>query len=151
MTLETAQEPLWPLILYFAVVIILVAGMIVASSVLGQRHRQRATHIPYESGITPTGVAPVRYSIDFYLVAMFFVIFDLESIFIFAWAVAVREAGWAGYAEILVFIGILAASLVYLWRVGALEWKKNASPDGGQTGGRIRACRGSTTLQGMNR
>jgi NADH-quinone oxidoreductase subunit A len=136
LTLETVQEPFWPLILYFAAVIILVAGMIAASYVLGQRHRQRATHLPYESGITPTGAAHLRYGIDFYLVAMFFVIFDLESIFIFAWAVAVRKTGWAGYAEILVFIGVLAAALLYLWRVGALDWgntrrPKAAKPVGG--------------------
>ena len=122
MSLDTVQGPLWPFILYFVFVIVLVAGMIGTSYVLGQRHRQRATNIPYESGIRPTGSARLRYSAAFYLVAMFFVIFDLESIFIFAWAVAVKEVGWAGYAEILVFIGVLVAALVYLWRVGALDW-----------------------------
>ena len=114
--------PLWPLGLYSGLVVFLVASMLGVSWVLGQRHRQRATHIPYESGISPTGTARLRYFADFYLVAMFFVIFDVESIFIFAWAVAMRETGWAGYAEILVFIGVLVAALVYLWRVGALDW-----------------------------
>ena len=77
---------------------------------------------PYESGIVSEGSARVRVSAKFYLVAMFFVIFDLEAVFIFAWAIAARELGWAGYSEILVFIAILVAALAYLWRLGALDW-----------------------------
>jgi NADH-quinone oxidoreductase subunit A len=65
----------------------------------------------------------VRLAVPYYPVAIFFVIFDLEAIFIFAWAVAFREAGWLGYLEMLFFIGVLAASLVYLWRIGALDWR----------------------------
>ena len=61
-------------------------------------------------------------SARFYLVAMFFVVFDLEAVFLFAWAVAAREVGWAGYWEVLIFIGVLMAALMYLWRVGALDW-----------------------------
>ncbi len=113
---------LWPLVLYFGVVLILVAGMIGVSYVLGERHRDRATGDPYESGIVSTGSARLRISVRFYLVAMFFVVFDLEAVFIFAWAVALREVGWSGYIEALVFIGVLVATLVYLWREGALDW-----------------------------
>jgi NADH-quinone oxidoreductase subunit A len=96
--------------------------MLGLSSLLGQRHTDRATGEPYESGIVSTGSARLRLSAEFYLVAMFFVIFDLEAVFIFAWAIAFREVGWAGYSEILVFIGILIAALIYLWRQGALDW-----------------------------
>ncbi|MDA8090399.1 MAG: NADH-quinone oxidoreductase subunit A [Nitrospiraceae bacterium] len=92
------------------------------SYVLGQRHRERETAQPYESGIISTGTARVRFDVKFYLIAMFFVVFDLESLFIFSWAVAVRESGWAGYVEALIFIGVLMAALVYLWRLGALDW-----------------------------
>jgi NADH-quinone oxidoreductase subunit A len=60
--------------------------------------------------------------VKFYLVAMFFVIFDLETVFIFAWAIAFRDVGWVGYIDILVFVGVLVAALVYLWRLGALNW-----------------------------
>ncbi len=77
---------------------------------------------PYESGIVSTGAAHDRLSVHYYLVAMFFVIFDLEAVFIFAWAVALRQAGWAGFVEVAVFIGILIAALAYLWRLGALDW-----------------------------
>ncbi len=114
--------PLWPLGVYFIAVVLLVTTILVVSYFLGQRHREPTTGEAYESGFPPTGSARLRFHIDFYLVAMFFVIFDVESIFIFAWAIAWRELGWAGYIEVLIFIGILLAALVYLWRVGGLDW-----------------------------
>ena len=113
---------LWPMVVYFVLTILIVTAMIAVSYVLGQRHRERATGEPYESGIAATGSAQVRFDVRFYLVAMFFVIFDIETVFIFAWAVAVRELGWFGYFEVLIFIGILAIALIYLWRLGALDW-----------------------------
>jgi NADH-quinone oxidoreductase subunit A len=96
--------------------------MITFSYFLGERHRQRQTGEPYESGVAPTGTARLRFHIRFYLTAMFFVIFDLEAVFVYAWAVSIRETGWTGYIEMLIFIGVLAAALVYLWRVKALDW-----------------------------
>lgn len=124
------SSPLWPLAVYGAAAVLIVAAMIAASSVLGQRHRERATGEPYESGVVPTGSARVRFDIKFYLVAMFFLIFDLEAVFLYAWAVGVRETGWSGFAEMLIFTGVLAAALAYLWRMGALDWgrKKNGKP-----------------------
>lgn len=120
---QTAQTTsLWPLVVYFLASVAIVSGMILLSYVLGQRHRGRATGEPYESGMVATGPAHVRFDVKFYLVAMFFVIFDIEAVFIFAWSIAIREAGWAGYVEILVFIAIMVCALVYLWRIGALEW-----------------------------
>jgi len=122
---------LWPLIVYFLSVVGLVATMIALSSVLGERHREKQTDEPYESGIASTGTARVRFDVKFYLIAMFFVIFDLEAVFVFAWAVSIRETGWIGYAEMLVFIGILVAALIYIWKLGALEWGafvKTSSP-----------------------
>ena len=88
---------LWPLAVYFAAVILLVAGMLALSYGLGQRHQEPATGVQYESGIRSEGSAQVRLSVKFYLVAMFFVIFDLEAVFIFLWAIAGRELGWTGY------------------------------------------------------
>ena len=113
---------LWPLVLYFAAVIVLVAVMLGASYVLGSKHTAKAMVQPFESGIVSVGTARLRFPAKFYLVAMFFVIFDLEAVFVFAWAIALRQVGWAGYIEVLVFIGVLVAALVYLWRVGALDW-----------------------------
>ena len=119
------QTPLWPLVVYFAGVLAVVAGMLLISYVLGQKHNERATGIPYESGMLPTGSARLRVNVKYYLVAMFFVIFDLETVFIVAWAIAFRELGWAGYVEILIFIAVLLAGLVYLWRQGALDWNRH--------------------------
>ena len=117
---------LWPLGVYLVIVVMLVVAMLGLSFVLGQRHHDRATGTPYESGILSQGSARVRLSAKFYLVAMFFVIFDLEAVFIFAWAIAVRETGWTGYAEATGFIAVLLATLVYLWRVGALDWRQGS-------------------------
>ena len=114
--------PLWPLVAYFIVVVGLVGLILVLSYVLGQHHDEPATGEPFESGIKVTGSARLRFDVKYYLVAMFFVIFDLESAFILAWAVAARENGWSGYIEILVFIAVLVAGLAYLWRLGALDW-----------------------------
>ena len=122
MLVNGQTETLWTLGIYFVAVLLLVATMLAISHVLGERHNERATGSPYESGILSEGSARVRLSAKFYLVAMFFVIFDLEAVFIFAWAVAARELGWAGYDEIFVFIAILVAALAYLWRLGALDW-----------------------------
>jgi len=117
---------LWPLAVYLVIVLALVVAMLGLSFVLGQRHHERATDSPYESGILSQGSARVRLSAKFYLVAMFFVIFDLEAVFLFAWAVSVRETGWQGYAEAAVFIAVLLATLVYLSRVGALDWRQGS-------------------------
>ena len=77
---------------------------------------------PYECGIEAQSDARDRYSIRYYLVAMLFVIFDVEALFLFAWSVSIRESGWAGFVEASIFIAILLAGLVYLWRIGALDW-----------------------------
>ncbi|MCA9872670.1 MAG: NADH-quinone oxidoreductase subunit A [Anaerolineales bacterium] len=113
---------LWPLAVYALAVFLLVGAMVGLSYVLGERHHGRATGEPYESGILNTGTARLRLRVSYYLVAMFFVIFDLEAVFIYAWAVAFWPLGWAGLIEITIFIAFLLAGLVYLWRVGALEW-----------------------------
>ena len=112
----------WPLLVYFVFVVVLVAAVIGVSYLLGQRHSEPATGEPYEGGIVSEGSARVRFSVRYYLVAMFFVVFDLEAVFLFAWAGAARELGWAGYWGILLFVGMLFAALVYIWRVGALDW-----------------------------
>jgi NADH-quinone oxidoreductase subunit A len=117
-----ATMPLWPLVAYFGVVVVMVAGILALSWVLGQRRRDRQTGQPYESGMVSTGSARGPLSAEFYLIAMFFVIFDLEAVFLFAYAIAYDRLGWAGYVEMLIFVGVLAAALGYLWKVGALDW-----------------------------
>ena len=96
--------------------------MLGASWLLGGRDWGRAKHEPFESGVVGSGSTRMRLSAKFYLVAMFFVIFDLEAVFLFSWAIAVKESGWPGFIEAFIFIFVLVVSLVYLWRIGALEW-----------------------------
>jgi len=123
MTMGAAVNgPLWPIVVYFGAVLVLVAGILGLSHILGQRHRSPQTGQPFESGIVSTGSARIRWDVRYYRVAMFFVVFDLEAAILFAWAVAARALGWPGYIEVIIFIGVLFAALVYLWRVGALDW-----------------------------
>ena len=112
----------WPLVAYFFLVMALTAGILMLSHVLGERHKAGAADEPFESGIVTVGLARLRLSAKFYLIAMFFVIFDVEAVFLFAWAVAFRELGWVGYIEAAIFIGVLGAALVYVWQLGALDW-----------------------------
>ena len=112
----------WPFMIYAAIVLLLVVVMIGLSFVLGERHKEKLTDEPYESGIPPTGNARLRFSSHFYLIAIFFVIFDLDAVFILAWAISFRELGFAGYLGILVFIGILLAVLVYEIGIKALDF-----------------------------
>ena len=116
----------WPFIVFASIIIILIGIIIGLSYVLGERHKEKTTDEPYESGIPPTGDARLRFSSGFYIIAMFFVIFDLDAAFIMLWAVSFRELGLPGYIGILVFIGLLIILLIYELSIGALEF----GPDG---------------------
>ncbi|TDU28811.1 NADH dehydrogenase subunit A [Panacagrimonas perspica] len=116
----------WAIAVYVTVTFAIIGIMLLGSWLLGGRAWGRAKEEPFESGVLGAGSTRLRLSAKFYLVAMFFVIFDLEAVFLFAWAISVRESGWPGFIEALVFISILVASLAYLWRIGGLEW----APDG---------------------
>jgi NADH-quinone oxidoreductase subunit A len=110
------------LAVYVVAVLGLVGLMLAASYLLGGRSYGRAKQQPFESGAVAVGTALMRMPAKFYLVAMLFVIFDLEAVFLYAWAVSVRQNGWAGFAMATTFIAVLLAALFYLWRVGALDW-----------------------------
>jgi NADH-quinone oxidoreductase subunit A len=116
------------LAVYFGIVLLLAVVLLAASALLGERHHERATDLPYESGVVSTGSARLRFGVSFYLVAVFFVVFDLEAAFLFAWAVALRAIGWAGYLEGLIFIGVLMAAFGYLWRSGGLAFASGFRP-----------------------
>ena len=120
--MTTPSSTTWPLAVYALAVVGMVVATMVISALIGQRHRERATGVPFESGIPPTGTTQQRIFTEFYLIALFAILFDLEAVFLFAWAVAARELGWSGYIQVLVFISILGAALAYLWRTGALDW-----------------------------
>lgn len=113
---------IWPLLIYFLSALSLVGAILSLSHFLGERHRERESYEIYESGIEPLGTARLNLDVKFYLVAVFFVIFDLESVFVIAWAAAVRESGWRGFAVISLFIITLLVALLYIWRLGGLDW-----------------------------
>ncbi len=117
-----ADTALWPFVVYFVAVLLLVATMLGLSWVLGERRANKATNMPFESGVLSVGSPQIHLSVEFYLVAIFFVIFDLETVFIFAWAVAFFELGWEGFVAVGIFIAILGVALVYELSTGALDW-----------------------------
>ncbi|MFT4873688.1 NADH-quinone oxidoreductase subunit A [Congregibacter sp.] len=112
----------WPFGVYFLGVLLLVATMLVLSWILGQHRANAATNMPFESGVVSVGSAQMQMSVEFYLVAILFLIFDLETVFILAWAVAFFELGWSGFAAVSLFILILVVALIYELSTGALDW-----------------------------
>lgn len=127
----------WPAAVFAVLVFALTGAILLLTHLLGERHGDLGTGERYESGIEPAGPLPQRLSIEFYQLAIFFVVFDIEAVFIVGWAVAARHLGWAGYLEVLVFALLLLAGLLYLWKEGALDW----GPSGRARRGREQASR----------
>jgi len=119
---ESELSAYGPLLLQFVLAAGL-AGVIVALSTLVGRHRQsQAKDQAYECGIRPTGDAREPFSVQFYLVAMLFILFDIEAIFLYPWALVYHDLRWFGFTEMVIYIGILLAGYIYLWKKGALNW-----------------------------
>jgi NADH-quinone oxidoreductase subunit A len=112
-----------PLVIYAVIVVGVVVLLITLSNVLGPSKPYKSKLLPYESGIVPEDPARKRYSVRFYLTAMLFIIFDVEAVFFYPWAVVLHQLRWYGVIEMLVFIGILLVALVHIWRKGGLEWE----------------------------
>ncbi len=123
-------SPWEPGILALGVFTVMAAVLVIALlSVAGWLGEKKPTHEklrPYECGIIPTGTARFRYPIAFYLIAAFFLIFDVEAAYIFSWAIAFDRLGWSGWLQISFFIAILLISLFYIWKKGGLEWGPTA-------------------------
>ena len=118
----TTSPEFWASAFYVVAVIALCGIIIGLSALLGPRSGARARNEPFESGVVSASPERLRLSAKFYLVAVFFVIFDVEALYLYAWAISLRETGWPGFVEAAIFIGILVGSLVYLARIGALDW-----------------------------
>jgi NADH-quinone oxidoreductase subunit A len=101
---------------------LLAAGLITVSYLLGKRVKNRVKDMPYESGMVPTGDARQRFSVKFYLVAMLFIVFDIEAIFLYPWAVVYRELLMPGFIEMLIFVILILSGFFYIWKKGALDW-----------------------------
>ena len=112
-----------PLAIFAAIILLVVGALVTLSFVTGPSKPYKAKLLPYESGIVPTAPAHRRLSVRFYLTAMLFIIFDVEAVFFYPWAVLLRQLRWYGVIEMLVFIGILAVALAHIWRKGGFEWE----------------------------
>src|SRR3989339_1157285 len=110
-----------PVLIFILIAVGLVAVIVVLSELLGKKKHFASKDMPYECGMDPIGDARSRYTVRFYVIAMFFIVFDIEAIFLYPWAVVFKPLGWFGFVEMLVFIGIIAVGLVYVWGKGALE------------------------------
>src|SRR5580658_4503960 len=119
---QTYAETYWPVLLQALIAMAVATGMIGISYILGKKVRNRVKDMPYECGIVPTGSARERFSVKFYLVGMLFIVFDIETVFLFPWVVVYRELKMFGFCEMLVFIVLVLSGFFYIWKKGALDW-----------------------------
>ncbi len=113
-----------PIFVHFALAALLTGGLLAAHAVLGGRHRHLPGKVePYESGVWPIGSARERVPIRYYLIAMLFLLFDVEAVFLYPWAVVARDLRIFGLIEMLTFVGVLGLGFLYAWKRGALEWQ----------------------------
>jgi len=113
-----------PILVHVLVVVALGLAMIGLSTWVGVKRPSREKLAPYECGISPVGDARERFSVSFYLVGMLFILFDVEAVFLYPWAVVYRSLGWFGFVEMFLYIAILLAGYVYVWKKGALDWSR---------------------------
>ena len=112
----------FPVLVQALLAMALAGGLLTVSYLLGKKVRNRVKDMPYESGITPTGDARSRFSVKFYLVGMLFILFDIEAIFLYPWAVVYRELKMFAFVEMLVFVILILSGFFYIWKKGALDW-----------------------------
>ena len=115
-------EVYFPVLVQVIIAMAVAAGLIGASALLGKRAKSPLKDTPYESGMAPTGTARERFSVKFYLVGMIFILFDIEAIFLYPWAVVFRQLKMFGFFEMLLFIGLVMVGFFYVWKKGALDW-----------------------------
>ncbi len=125
---ETQLEVYFPVILQALIACAVGAGMIGISFLLGKKLKNKVKDSPYECGVAPIGSARERFSVKFYLVAMIFILFDLEAIFLFPWVVVYKDLGWFGFVVMLLFVDLILGGFYYIYKKGVFDW----SPIGGQ-------------------
>jgi len=118
----TYSQLYFPVLVQVVIAAVLAAGLIGASTLLGKRARSPLKNTPYESGMAPVGSARERFSVKFYLVGMIFILFDIEAVFLYPWAVVYRQLKMFAFAEMFVFIALVMVGFFYVWKKGALDW-----------------------------
>jgi NADH-quinone oxidoreductase subunit A len=117
-------ELYFPVFVQIVIAAAVAGALVVLSTVLGKHVRDRAKDMPYESGMNPIGSARERFSVKYYLVGIVFILFDIEAIFLYPWAVVYRSLRFFGFLEMLIFIVLVLSGFFYIWKKGALEWGK---------------------------
>jgi len=125
---ETYAQSYFPVLVQVLIAIALAAGLVAASSLLGKRAKSPLKDTPYESGMAPVGSARERFSVKFYLVGMIFILFDIEAVFLYPWAVVYRQLKMFGFAEMFVFVALVLVGYFYVWKKGALDWSSEGAP-----------------------
>jgi NADH-quinone oxidoreductase subunit A len=122
------NELYFPVLIQIILAAAIAGGLIFAGLFFGQRRTNAAKDSPYESGVKPVGSARERFSVKFYLVAMLFILFDIEAVFLYPWAVVYRELGMFGFVEMLLFMVLVLCGFFFVWKKGALDWTIERSP-----------------------
>jgi len=122
-------EVYFPVLLQVAIAMAVATLMLGLSYLLGKKVRDRVKDMPYESGIVPIGDARQRFSVKFYLVGMLFILFDIEAIFLYPWAVVYRQLKMFAFVEMLIFIVLIFCGFFFIWKKGALDWSYSDRPD----------------------
>jgi NADH-quinone oxidoreductase subunit A len=122
-TLSPWEPSIFALTIYAILILAVIASQLFLASWLGERKPSIEKSRPYECGIIPTGSARFRYPVPFYLIAIFFLIFDVEGAYILSWAVTYKDLGWGGWAQMAFFIVVLLLGLLYIWKRGGLDWR----------------------------
>jgi len=110
------------LAVFMLAIFVLIGIILIMTSWLGEKRSEPDKQLPYESGIIPSGTARLRYPVPFFMVAIFFLLFDVEGAYIFSWSVALRSLGWMGWCQMAFFIFVLLLGLIYIWAKGGLDW-----------------------------
>lgn len=127
---DSYNQLYFPVLLQVIIAMAVAGGMIGASRLLGRRVRNRVKDMPYECGIIPTGSARGRFSVKFFLVGMLFILFDIEAVFLYPWAVVFRELKLFAFVEMFIFIVLILCGFFYIWKKGALDWSESEPPGG---------------------
>lgn len=117
-------ETYFPVLVQIAIAVLVASALVALSYLVGKRVKDRVKDSPYECGMVPTGSARERFSVKFYLVAIVFILFDIEAVFLYPWAVVYRELKMFAFVEMLLFIVLILSGFFYVWKKGALDWSQ---------------------------
>ncbi len=128
--MPTTLVQIWfPVVVQTILAMVIAAALVTLSFAIGHRVKNKIKDTPYECGITPTGDARQRFSVKFYMVAMLFILFDIEAIFLYPWAVVYKKLRMFGFLEMLTFVVLILAGFFFIWKKGVIDWARNEEPE----------------------